>query len=113
MFESLRESLLPCARNDAETQAAAWKRVTWRGWRLENQQVGGQDSMCTCVEPTGPVREGTARMAWRVLAHLLLGGSTAPTSSARAAVPGQQCSGNAGGGGRRGLWKAVKGELGR
>lgn len=60
MFESLMESLLPSARSDAETQAAAWKRVTWRGWRLENQQVGDKDSVCTCVETTGPVREGTA-----------------------------------------------------
>lgn len=38
------------------------------------------------METTRPVREGTVRMAWSVLADLLLGGNTAPTSSARAAV---------------------------
>lgn len=49
MFERLMESL-PCARRDAEIQAAAWKRVTWRGWRLENQQAGDKDK---CVHLSG------------------------------------------------------------
>lgn len=82
MFERLMGGL-PCARRDADSPAAAWKRVTWRGQGPERGQ--GQ-----CVHLCGnhrAVREGSATMAWRVL------GPGEQHSSHK------QGSGNAGGGG--------------
>lgn len=41
MFERRVEGL-PCSRSDAETQAAAWRRVAWRGREAGNSASMGQ-----------------------------------------------------------------------
>lgn len=41
MFERRVEGL-PCSRSDAETQAAAWRRVAWRGRKAGNSASMGQ-----------------------------------------------------------------------